>query len=89
MAGLLFLVSGGLGTAAIVAAAGTTPARTVTVNVGTGVQGVAGPVGPAGPQGPAGTGGNFSCPVGYTGGYLIINHPTGHLHTFTCLRDKP
>lgn len=63
------------------------PARTVTVDVGTGETGPAGPPGPPGPKGDTGPAGQ-ECPTGYTGGYLVINAPGGQVTTFTCLQDE-
>jgi hypothetical protein len=64
-----------------------TPAKTVTINVATGSTGPAGPQGPTGPAGPPGQAGGFNCPDGFSGGYLIINHPGGHTTLYTCLED--
>jgi len=76
------------------AATGTTaaPARTVTVNVGTGRPGPPGPIGPVGPRGPAGPAGptgpaGLGCPNGFTPGELVIDHPGGQVKLWTCLGD--
>jgi len=53
------------------------PARTTTVNVGTGERG------PQGPPGPAG----LACPANYSPGELVINHPGGQTRIWTCLHD--
>jgi hypothetical protein len=78
------------------------PTRTVTVDVGTGIQGPPGPVGPAGPRGepgpqgergvagpvgPQGPPGEFSCITGYSPGILVINAPGGQVKLYTCLED--
>ena len=74
------------------------PGGTTTINVGQGATGPAGPTGPEGPRGPAGprgergpTGpaGSFTCPQGYSEGYLQINHSGGHVVIFTCIQDTP
>ena len=98
-AGALALAAGsGFLAAVSLGGAQQTPARTVTVSVGTGEtgpQGPPGPAGPAGPQGPpgpvgppAGPGG-FACPNGYSEGKLVIiqmgRGPTG---LWTCLEDE-
>ncbi len=54
------------------------PARTVTIDVGTGVQG---------PPGPPGAPGAESCPTGYTFGAVVFNTPGGHQQIATCLKD--
>jgi hypothetical protein len=77
-------VSGYLASAAIGLA--DQPVRTVTVNVGTGVQGPPGPAGPAGPRGPAGPAG-LACLAGYSPGVLRINAVGGHVQVYTCLED--
>ena len=64
---------------------GEPPTRTVTVDVGTGPQGhqaqpanrPTGPRGEPGAQGPPGPAGSFTCPNGFSAGYLVINHPAG------------
>jgi hypothetical protein len=67
------------------------PARTVTINVATGVPGPAGPAGPTGPKGdvgpagPPGPAGAQECPGGYSAGKLVINHPGGQTAIWTCL----
>jgi hypothetical protein len=78
------LLAGGAGflTSQAISQNNAAPARTETITVKNGA------TGPAGPTGPAGTG-NFSCPKGYSGGYLVINHPGGQTQTFTCLKDSP
>jgi hypothetical protein len=50
-----------------------------------GPTGLEGPQGPTGPQGPPG--GNFACPEGFELGYLVIDHPGGHVTLFTCLEQ--
>src|SRR5262245_13440930 len=65
------------------------PAKTVTINVGTGEQGAKGdpgPPGPAGPAGPAGSPGAESCPPGYTFSAVVINAPGGQHQIATCLK---
>lgn len=72
-----------------------TPARTVTINVGTGPPGPAGPRGEAGPPGPKGEKGDvgppgpagLDCPSNYSPGELVINHPGGQTSIWTCLKD--
>src|SRR5262245_14688072 len=84
----LAAVAGGLAAVAL-GTASADPPRTVTVNVATGPTGPSGPPGPAGvagPTGPQGTAG-LDCPVGYSPGYLVINHPGGQTRIFTCLQD--
>jgi Collagen triple helix repeat (20 copies) len=75
------------------------PTRTVTVDVGTGIQGPPGPQGergepgPQGEQGvqgvagPPGPPGEFSCIAGYSPGILVINAPGGQVKLYTCLED--
>jgi len=63
------------------------PAKTVTIDVGTGTQGPAGPAGPPGPSGPAGSPGAESCPAGYTFSAVIFNSPGGQRQIATCLKD--
>lgn len=81
------VLAGGAGYGAATALGGkAAPARTVTINVATGPRGPAGPPGPkgdTGPQGPAG----LVCPVGYSPGKLVINHPGGQTAIWTCLGD--
>src|SRR5262249_46973650 len=67
------------------------PAKTVTINVGTGEQGAKGdpgPPGPAGPAGPAGSPGAESCPPGYTFSAVVINAPGGQHQIATCLKGS-
>jgi hypothetical protein len=52
-----------------------------------GPKGERGPAGPEGPRGPAGSAGSSSCPTGYSPGYLVIDHPRGHVKIFTCLEE--
>jgi hypothetical protein len=61
--------------AAAISNAQSDPARTVTVDVGTGERG------PAGPPGPAG----LECPSAYEPGVLQINAPGGQVRIWTCL----
>ena len=79
--------AGGLAAVAL----GTTaqaPARTVTINVGTGPQGPAGPPGPQGDPGPPGEPGAENCPTGYTfGAVVFVNAPGGQQTIATCLKD--
>jgi hypothetical protein len=49
--------------------------------------GPAGPEGPIGPAGPPGNGNGSSCPNGFSGGVLVINHPGGQTTIFTCIKD--
>lgn len=80
------------------------PARTETITIHNGATGPAGPQGPPGergprgeqgatgaqgPAGPPGPPGDFSCPTGYSPGYLVINHPGGQVRIYTCLEDSP
>jgi len=64
-----------------------TPARTVTVNVGTGPQGATGPAGPVGPPGPPGPPGAVTCPNGFSAGELVLEHQDGETAIWTCLKD--
>ena|SRR5215471_21183483 len=84
--GVALTLAAGSGTLAAVAlgTGSADPARTVTVNVGTGEQG---PQGQPGPPGPKGEPGSFTCPQGFSEGYLVIDHPGGHVTLFTCLQD--
>jgi len=66
-----FLTAAALGTTV-------TPAKTVTVHVGTGERG---PAGPPGPPGPAG----LACPSGFSPGELVIDHPGGQVRAWVCL----
>lgn len=54
----------------------------------TGERGVTGEPGATGPQGPAGQGG-VPCPDGFSPGFLVINHPGGHVTLYSCLEDLP
>lgn len=65
------------------------PARTVTINVGTGQtgpQGPAGPAGPPGPQGATGPSGSIACPQGYEPGLVVIEHESQETRIWTCLQ---
>lgn len=84
VSGSLLAAGAGALTAVAVGAGGSSPpGRTETVNL---KNGATGPAGPTGPKGPAG---DFSCPSGFSPGTLIINHPGGHVTTYTCLEDLP
>lgn len=95
------LLGAGLLGAAALSSSVVNPVRTETItltNGPTGPQGPRGAIGPAGPTGakgqkgatgPQGPAGDFSCPKGYSPGYLVINHPGGQTKTFTCLGDLP
>jgi hypothetical protein len=89
LAAALGLASGaGYLTSTAISAGTQAPARTVTINVGTGTQGPPGPAGPAGPKGdpgPQGPSGALACPAGYDPGRLVINHPSGQVAIWTCL----
>ncbi len=97
-AGLLLAGSSGfLASKALSNITGNTP-RTTTINVATGLQGpkgdpgprgIPGPKGDPGPQGIPGPKGDngLACPVNYSEGYLVINHPGGQTTIFTCLKD--
>ena len=66
------------------------PARTVTVDVGTGLQGPAGPPGPKGdqgPPGPPGQDGSQVCPAGFSNAFVVINAPKGQTTLWTCVKD--
>jgi hypothetical protein len=81
-----FLASQALGGASHAAA------TTITLSVGTGVQGPPGPIGPVGaagpvgPPGPIGPAGSQTCPAGFEMGDLVINHPGGQVTLHTCLK---
>jgi len=74
------VLAGVCGYFASAAVGGKTAVRTTTINVATGVRG---PQGEPGPRGPAG----LECPAGYTAGVLVVNHPSGQVSVFTCLKD--
>jgi len=74
-------LAGGAGFFAAGAGGQAAPARTVTLDVGTGAQG---PPGPPGPKGDPGENG-VACLSGYQPGVLVINHPGGHVRIYTCL----
>lgn len=81
--GVALVLAAGTGVLAAVALGATTqaPARTVTIDVGTGV------TGPQGPPGPPGSPGAESCPDGYTFSAVLFNAPGGQQQIATCLRD--
>jgi len=79
-----FAITAGYFTATALGVGTQTPARTVTVDVGTGP---AGPTGAQGPPGPAGSPGAESCPAGYTFGSVVFNSPHGQQQIATCLKD--
>jgi len=65
--------------------AGAPPAKTVTVDVGTGERG---PIGPPGPPGPTGPAGGVECPDGFTLSNVVFNAPGGHQTTIVaCVKD--
>jgi hypothetical protein len=97
---ILLAAASGFLAASVFAQGNAEPARTVTVDVGTGPQGPPGPPGPTGPagetgpkgdtgpQGPPGPSGGGPCegaPTGYEPGFLKINAPGGHVTIWTCL----
>lgn len=94
LCGALFAAAtaGALISVGVASAVGSSPpARTVTVNVGSGTEGPQGPAGPEGPRGPKGPAGDFTCSdagTDYEPGILVINHPGGHVRIFTCIQ-KP
>src|SRR5262245_36623280 len=87
--GAALVLATGAGTLAAVALGTSSqePSRTVTVNVGTGPRGEPGPPGPQGVPGPPGPPGATACPVGYSAGKLVINHPGGQTAIWTCLEN--
>jgi len=86
-AALVLAASGGFLAANALGTGKQQPARTVTVDVGTGQQGPAGPPGPPGPAGPKGDPGAESCPAGYSFGAVLINAPKGQVQIATCIKD--
>ena len=89
-AALIFAGGAGFLAATALGVGSADPARTVTVDVGTGEQGLPGPPGPKGEQGvqgPIGPSGASSCPTGYAAGVLVINHPGGQTTIWTCLKN--
>src|SRR5262245_37148957 len=65
-AALLLAAGSGLLSAVALGTSSADPAKTVTVEVGTGEQGPQGPPGPPGPAGPQGPSGGTTCPAGYS-----------------------
>lgn len=89
-AGLALAAGAGyLGAAAIGTSAATPPARTVTIDVGTGSKGEPGPPGPPGPKGEQGEPGpaGLECLAGFSPAELVVNHPGGQVTLYTCLKD--
>ncbi len=56
------------------------PPPTTTIKV---TNGAPGPPGPPGAKGEPGD--SFKCPVGFTQGKLVIDHPGGHTSIWTCI----
>jgi len=79
--GLSFAGGAGFLTATAFGVGQQAPARTVTIDVGTGATGA------TGPPGPPGSPGAESCPSGYTFGAVVFNTPGGHQQIATCLKD--
>ena len=88
-AALVLAGAAGVFTAVALGVGAQGPAKTVTINVATGPAGPRGEQGPAGPSGPPGVAGpaGLACPAGYDPGVLVINHPTGQVQIWTCLKQ--
>lgn len=84
---LALAASGGFLAATAIGQGTQQPAKTVTIDVGTGARGEPGPAGPPGPKGDPGTPGAESCPAGYSFNALQINAPSGHVQIATCIKD--
>jgi hypothetical protein len=100
-ASLTLAASTGFLAATVLGAGQQAPAKTVTIDVGTGQtgpQGEPGPAGPPGPQGPKGDtgpqgppgtgGGAEACPAGSSFGAVRINSPGGHVEIWACVKDE-
>lgn len=92
LGGLLLAGGAGFLTAAALGTGSADPARTVTLDIPqNGPTGPSGPTGPTGPKGEPGVGvgapGDLNCPVHFSPGVLVINHPGGSVAMWTCLAD--
>jgi hypothetical protein len=87
--GSIFAASAGvLGAVAVTNGVAQAPTTTTTITVSNGEPGPAGPAGPPGPAGEDGAPGAEGCPVGSKFGELVINHPSGHVTIWTCLKNE-